>query len=512
MKVVVVGVGYVGLVTAVGLAALGNEIVGLDVDESKVERLNRGESPIYEPGLSELLDQQIEARRLTFSTSYADTVATADFVFIAVNTPQGPSGETDLRWLRAAVTSLCPYLTDGTVVVNKSTVPIGTADTVESLIAAHCGETSIQVVSNPEFLREGSAVHDFFNPDRIVLGATDSAAAERVAQLYTSFTCPVIITDRRTAEMVKYGSNAFLATKISFINEMAAICERVGADVKVVAEGMGYDHRIGRAFLNAGLGYGGSCFPKDLSALEHLATVHGCHPQLLRSVMEINRDQRLTVIRRLRQILGSLEGRRIGLLGLAFKPNTDDLRNAAAFDLIHLLRYEGCHVAAYDPVAIPAASKLASDVEYCDDPYAVAQNADALVLVTEWNEFTGLDLLRLRDAMRSRVIIDGRNVFEPAEMIGLGFLYFGIGRGTYPTSPATTRRSTPRRRAYERSDAPAAAVAEPTAAGSLTAEVVPSPAPESALTPAVATGATKAHANGHGAPAALAGTEPVVLG
>src|SRR5581483_10474810 len=320
--------------------------------------------------------------------------------------------EADLTQVRTAAAALAPYLKDGAIVVNKSTVPIGTADRVDQIIERHLPPERrglrFGVVSNPEFLREGNAVADFMHPDRVVLGATRREDAEQVAALYAPLKCPTLITDPRTAEMIKYASNAFLATKISFINEVASICERLGADVRLVAEGMGRDARIGRAFLDAGLGWGGSCFPKDVRALAHMAAVSGCHPQLLRAVIEINKDQRLKVIQKLRETLGSLEGQTIALLGLAFKPNTDDLREAPALEIAHLLQADGALLRAYDPVA----------------------GADATVVVTDWNEFKQLDLGRLRAAMARPVLIDGRNIYEPAAARAAGFLYYAIGRGT----------------------------------------------------------------------------------
>jgi UDPglucose 6-dehydrogenase len=307
-------------------------------------------------------------------------------------------------------------------------VPIGTGDLVSTLVARHT-EVPFSVVSNPEFLREGSAVADFRNPDRIVLGSQDRVAAERVAALLDGLRCPVLITDIRTAEMIKYASNAFLATRISFMNEVAAICERLGADVKEVARGMGYDRRIGHHFLDAGIGWGGSCFPKDVRALIHMAAASGSHPQMLRAVVEINRDQRLSVVHKLHTLLGDLEDRTVALLGLSFKPNTDDLRNAPALEIADILHHEGCRIRAYDPVAAAAARAALPMVELCADPYTAVAGADAVVLVTEWDEFRQLDLSRLRDQMRTPVFVDGRNIFEPDAMRTLGFVYTGIGRG-----------------------------------------------------------------------------------
>ncbi len=427
-RVCVIGAGYVGLVTGVCLADLGHAVVCLDIDAAKIESLRAGRVPFYEPGLPELLTRVTDTGRIGFTTDYAAAVPGAEFVFIAVNTPAGSEGQADLMAVRAAARDLARVITPGTVIVNKSTVPIGTGDLVSNLVSRHT-DVPFGVVSNPEFLREGSAVADARNPDRIVLGSADREAAERVAALYGDLACPVLITDIRTAEMVKYASNAFLATRISFINEIAAVCEGLGADVRDVARGMGYDKRIGHHFLDAGIGWGGSCFPKDVRALIHMAAASGAHPQLLRAVVEINRDQRLAVVQKLHALLGSLEDATIALLGLSFKPNTDDLRNAPAIELVELLRHEGCQIRAYDPVAMERARAAVPMVALCADAYSAAAGADAVVLVTEWEEFRRLDLPRLRDAMRTPVFVDGRNVFEPAAMRASGFVYAGIGRG-----------------------------------------------------------------------------------
>ncbi len=430
-RICVIGTGYVGLVTGVCLADLGHNVVGLDIDEQRVAALQAGTVPFFEPGLQDLLAQVQESGRITFTGDYAAAVPGAEFIFIAVNTPSATEGQPDLMAVRAAVRQLAPHLSPGTVIVNKSTVPIGTGDLVSSLLHSHT-TVPFSVVSNPEFLREGSAITDFRGPDRVVLGSQDRAAAARVAALYGDLSCPVLITDIRTAEMIKYASNAFLATRISFINEIAAICERLGADVTDVARGMGYDHRIGHHFLDAGIGWGGSCFPKDVRALIHMAAASGSHAQLLRAVVEINRDQRLNVVHKLRTFLGELEGRVVALLGLSFKPNTDDLRNAPATDLVEYLRHGGCTVRAYDPAAMARARAVMPSVELCADPYEAATGADATILVTEWDEFRRLDLPRLRQLMRTPVFIDGRNVLDPDQLRACGFIYAGIGRGAVP--------------------------------------------------------------------------------
>jgi UDPglucose 6-dehydrogenase len=431
-NIAVIGTGYVGLVTGTCFADLGNRVLCVDIDERKIAMLNAGEVPIYEPGLEEVLRRNVAAGRLAFSTSYAEGLSDAEFVFIAVGTPSGVDGEADLQYVRMAAATIAETMTRPLIIINKSTVPVGTGDWVADIIRRHQAEpVDFAVVSCPEFLREGSALADFMNPDRVVLGSLDRDAAEKVAQLHLPLRAPIVVTDLRTAEMIKYASNAFLATRISFINEIAAICEKVGADVKEVAAGMGYDKRIGRAFLDAGIGYGGSCFPKDVKALEYMALVHGAHPALLRAVMEINRDQRRHVVQELRSILGGLRDKKIGLLGLAFKPNTDDMREAPSVDIAHMLQTEGAEVRGYDPVAGPVAQRLIPELPLAQNPYDLADGADALVLVTEWNEFKHLDLARIRSSMRTPVFVDGRNVYDPDLLIHVGFEYRGIGRGCH---------------------------------------------------------------------------------
>jgi UDPglucose 6-dehydrogenase len=429
-KICVIGVGYVGLVTGTCFADLGHQVTCIDVDETKIEKLRAGVMPIYEPGLEEMVRRNAQAGRLDFTTDHKEALSGVEFAFIAVGTPQGSGGEADLQYVRAAAQSIAEAMEHPLIIVNKSTVPIGTGDWVSDIVRRyHPQPIEFSVVSNPEFLREGAAIGDFMNPDRIVLGSLDPEAAAQVAQLYLSLRAPIMITDLRTAEMIKYASNAFLATRISFINEIASMCEALGADVKEVAIGMGYDKRIGPHFLDAGIGYGGSCFPKDVQALAHMAAVHGCHPQLLRAVMDINRDQRRQVIHKLRELLGKLDEKVIGVLGLAFKPNTDDMREAPSVELIHLLQSEGARVQVYDPVAMVNAEHYLHDVILCRDAYQVAQDADALVVVTEWNEFKHLSLPKLKAAMRQPIVVDGRNIYDPEQMKALGFVYRGMGRG-----------------------------------------------------------------------------------
>ncbi len=440
--ITVIGTGYVGLVTGTCLADMGNKVTCVDIIEEKISLLRQGVLPIYEPGLKEMVERNMHAQRLHFTTSYADALVQADFVFIAVNTPSSNSqGGADMSYVETAARSIAHELDHPLVIINKSTVPVGSGDVVSRIIRENLlrGNVAFSVVSNPEFLREGSAIRDFQRPDRVVLGSSDQQAARMVATLYLPLRSPIVITDLYTAEMIKYASNAFLATKISFINEIAQICERLGADVKEVAAGMGYDRRIGHAFLDAGLGYGGSCFPKDVRALTHMADEAGLHPQLLHAVSEINHDQRRLVVSKLVSLLGSLRGGTIGVLGLAFKPNTDDMREAPAVDIIRWITSQGAHVRVYDPVASKT-GRVALEheeinmemVTFCENAYTVAEQVDALVVVTEWNEFLSLDMPRLRQAMRRPVLVDGRNIYEPGEMERFGFIYRGIGRSSAP--------------------------------------------------------------------------------
>ncbi|HLG78523.1 MAG TPA: UDP-glucose/GDP-mannose dehydrogenase family protein [Ktedonobacteraceae bacterium] len=438
----VIGTGYVGLVTGTCLADMGNTVTCVDIVQEKIDRLKQGILPIYEPGLEEMVERNVHAGRLHFTTSYSEGLTDSEFIFIAVNTPTGNNqGGADMRYVESAARSIAENLDHYAIVINKSTVPVGSGDLVSRVIHNNLKRSNVtfSVVSNPEFLREGAALQDFQNPDRVVLGSSEPEAVHKVAHLYLPLRAPIVTTDLYTAEMIKYASNAFLATKISFINEIAQICERLGADVKEVAVGMGYDKRIGRAFLDAGLGYGGSCFPKDVRALAHMADEAGLHPQLLHAVMDINHDQRRLVVTKLTNVLGSLRGATIGILGLAFKPNTDDMREAAAVDIIRWVTNQGATVRVYDPVAMETGRAALEhenvqmdSVVFCKDPYEVAEQSDALVIVTEWNEFKSLNMLRIRNLMRRPVLIDGRNIYEAAEMTRYGFIYRGMGRGTGP--------------------------------------------------------------------------------
>ena len=431
-KICVIGTGYVGLVTGTCFADLGNQVTCLDLDTTRINNLLNGQMPIYEPGLEQLVKQNVQAKRLQFTTDYKQALQGVEYAFIAVGTPSGVDGEADLQYVKSAAESIADIVDWPILVINKSTVPVGTGDWVADVIRRRRGNRTLQfsVVSNPEFLREGSAINDFMNPDRVVLGSEDRAAANQVAEIYQPLRCTIIITDVRTAEMIKYASNAFLATRISFINEIGNICEELGADVREVARGMGYDKRIGHAFLDAGLGWGGSCFPKDVKALEHMAVLNGTQPQLLQAVMEINRNQRRRAVMKLRKALGSLNDKTIGVLGLSFKPNTDDIRDAAALEIIHLLQNEGAHIYAYDPQAMENAAKVLKNVKLCENPYQVADGADALLLATEWNEFKQIDFGQIIKMLRTPVILDGRNLWDSEHLKAIGFTYIGIGRGT----------------------------------------------------------------------------------
>ena len=429
-QICVVGVGYVGLVTGACFADLGNRVIALDVNEERIANLKKGIMPIYEPGLEELVERNVKAGRLSFTTSYKEAIEGTEFAFIAVGTPSGVDGEADLQYVASAATSIAETMTGPLVIINKSTVPVGTGDWVADIVKdAQPKPTDFWVVSCPEFLREGSAIGDFMNPHRTVLGSQHPEAAEKVAQLHLPLRAPIVITDLRTAEMIKYASNAFLATKISFINEVANICEALGADVKEVAAGMGYDKRIGPMFLDAGLGWGGSCFPKDVEALVYMAEEKGLDPKILKKVTDVNYERRKEAVVHIDEMTGGVKGKTIGLLGLAFKPNTDDMRDAPSIDIAQALEAAGAKVRGYDPVAMDVAGPLLPAVEMFEDPYSMAEGCDALMVITEWNEFKQLDLGKIRGSLKSPVIFDGRNIYDPAMMKKQGFKYRGMGRG-----------------------------------------------------------------------------------
>jgi UDPglucose 6-dehydrogenase len=420
----VIGTGYVGLVTAAGFAELGSEVWCVDIDAEKVERLRAGEVPIYEPGLDELLKRNAE--RLHFSTDLSEALEHARLLFVAVGTPPTYSGDADLSAVNAVIGAI-PASKDHALVM-KSTVPAGTGVSVKRMFAEQ-GKEGLAYVSCPEFLKEGSAVKDFMHPDRVVVGDVGDWAGDAVVELYAPLGAPLVRTDIASAEMVKLASNAFLATKISFINEIANVCEETGSDVVEVARGMGLDDRIGPKFLQAGIGFGGSCFPKDVDALKQLAGNTGYHFQLLTSVIEVNELQKRRVIGKLHKHLGGLVGKRVALFGLAFKPNTDDMREASSLVLSARLNADGATVTAYDPVAEEQARKLVSVISFADSPLQAASDADAVVLVTEWPEFMELDWTVVAEAMRGNLVIDGRNALDPASVRAAGLVYEGVGRG-----------------------------------------------------------------------------------
>ena len=430
MNICVVGTGYVGLVTGAVFADLGNDVVCVDNDQKKIEALRVGQMPIYEPGLEEMVLRNKDDGRLSFTIDLSGAVRQSDVIFIAVGTPPKDTGETDLSHVEAVAAQIGRTMDRYKVVVNKSTVPVGTGEFVRDVITRHQPRpVDFDVVSNPEFLREGSAIEDTLRPDRIVIGAPNQQVAMTLVELYAPLERPMIITDLPSAEVIKYASNAFLAAKISFINAIANICENAGADVSQVMKGMGLDSRIGMQFLQAGLGYGGSCFPKDVDSLIHTAARFGYDFKLLRSVVEINKERAAHLVDMMRKAMGGLEDKTIAVLGLAFKPNTDDMREAKSLEVVRLLHAAGIQVRAYDPVAMDNARALMPEgVVFCESAYEAAAGADGVALLTEWNEFKYLNLDRLRGLLRQRLIFDARNLYEPERMRRLGFEYYSIGR------------------------------------------------------------------------------------
>jgi UDPglucose 6-dehydrogenase len=433
MKICVVGSGYVGLVTGACLADLGMTVTGVDKDAAKIAALERGEIPIYEPGLEEVVEKNVRAGRLHFTTDLAPAIREARAVFIAVGTPPLPDGRADLSFVRQVAESIGDNLNGYKVVINKSTVPVGTGQMVEAVVRERSGSgQEFAVVSNPEFLREGSAIEDFMRPDRIVIGAKTQRAIDVMREMYAPLEAagvPFVISNVESAEMIKYASNGFLATKISFINEVAELCERVGADVAVVARGMGLDHRIGPKFLQPGPGFGGSCFPKDTLAVAQIAEEHGMRFELIDAVLSVNERVKRRMIPKIEAALGGLAGRTVALLGLAFKGDTDDMRESPTIPIVHGLIERGARVRAFDPAATQQARPLMPDsVVYCDDAYQAAQGADALVIATEWNQFRALELDRLARLLTRPLLVDLRNLYEPARVAAAGFRYVSVGR------------------------------------------------------------------------------------
>jgi UDPglucose 6-dehydrogenase len=431
MKVAVLGTGYVGLSTGVCLAEIGHEVVCIDVDERKIDTLKQGKSPIYEPGLEELLSKNSSEGRLAFTTSHQQGLSKADMIIIAVGTPQSDDGQADLSFLEQAAKDLAEHIVRDCIVVIKSTVPVGTNDYFNQLLLNQLkNNVEIKMVSNPEFLRQGSAIQDTLKADRIIIGTEDEDASEKIQEMYRPLKVPFLLTDVRSAEMIKYASNAFLATKISFINGIANLCEATGADVEDVAKGMGYDKRIGPAFLNAGIGYGGSCFPKDVKALLHTSRERGVPFSLLEETIAINDHQQELLVGKALKRFGEIKGKKIAMLGLSFKPETDDMREAPSIKIARALTAAGAEVTAYDPVAAGNARKVIGDViTYVDSAFDASKDADALFIVTEWEEFKQLEFKSLLDVMKQRIIFDGRNCLDETALKACGSIeYFPVGR------------------------------------------------------------------------------------
>ena len=432
MHVAVIGSGYVGLVTGACFAEFGVDVICVDVDEEKIAQLSEGVIPIYEPGLEQLVTKNIQAGRLHFTTDLKQAVERALVIFLAVGTPPREDGSADLTHIEAAARSVAEYLDDYKVIVTKSTVPVGTGQRLRKLIREHQkGRNNFGIVSNPEFLREGAAIDDFMRPDRVVIGSPDEEAIAIVKDLYRPLyliETPFVITSLEAAELIKYAANAFLATKISFINEIANLCDLIGCDVHDVARAMGMDGRIGRKFLHPGPGFGGSCFPKDTRALSSVARQFGGQSLIVDAVIEVNELQRAAMIPKIEKLVANLQGKLVAVLGLSFKPETDDMREAPSIDIIRGLIERGATVRAYDPVAIEEARKILPDVSYAEDEYATVEGADVLVFMTEWNQFRALDMKRIHSLMHTPKIADLRNIYEPDAMRELGFDYIGVGR------------------------------------------------------------------------------------
>lgn len=427
MKIGIIGCGYVGLTTGVCLAEIGHNIICVDNDEEKIKKLLSGEIPIFEPGIEKLIKKN--KKRIKYSSHIKDAVENNEIIFIAVGTPSNPDGSPDLSYVENVAREIAKYLTEYKVIVEKSTVPVETAEWVKKTIQRYKkNNVEFDVVSNPEFLREGSAIEDFLKPDRIVIGVESEKAKKIMLKLYQKIKAPKIVVDTKSAELIKHASNSFLAMKISFINAVANICELTGADVEKVALGMGLDKRIGRSFLNAGVGYGGSCFPKDIDAFIWIAEKLGYDFSLLKEVKKINQRQKELFVKKIEDTLWVIKDKIIGVLGLSFKPDTDDIREAPSIYIIQSLKQKGAKIKVYDPKAMNKMKNIFKDIEYCDNPYEVAKNSDCLLILTEWEEFKKLDLKKIKKLMNTPVIIDGRNIFNPRQITDLGFIYKSIGR------------------------------------------------------------------------------------
>jgi UDPglucose 6-dehydrogenase len=432
VNICVIGTGYVGLVTGSCFAEFGLNVTCVDNDEQKIALLQKGTSPIFEPGLEEMVKRNLREGRLFFTTEIDKAVEKSLVIFIAVGTPPKKDGSVDMTYIDEVARKIGENLNGYKVIATKSTVPVGTGERIRKVVQQYERENiNFDIVSNPEFLREGAAIEDFMRPNRVVIGAASEQAMAIMKDLYSPLyliEAPFVITNIETAEMIKYASNAFLATKVSFINEIANICEKVGADVNVVAKGMGLDQRIGSKFLHAGPGYGGSCFPKDTLGIAKIAEKYGYRFEIVRSVMKVNEKQKERMVAKVKEALGNLKGKTIAVLGLSFKPNTDDMREAPSLKIISSLQREGAKIRAYDPKAMEVARKIFKKIEYGKDPYDVAKGSDALLIITEWNQFRNLDLKRLQKMMKSPVFLDFRNIYEPAKMREMGFKYFAVGR------------------------------------------------------------------------------------
>lgn len=431
MDICVVGAGHVGLVTGACFAELGNRVTVVDINREKIKMLNDCVMPFYEPGLKELVKRGRKKRRLSFTVSVKDGVIKSGVIFIAVGTPPKESGEMDLRFVENASKQIAQAMPSYRLIVEKSTVPVETGEWIKHTIALYRNHRHpADVASNPEFLREGSAINDFMQPDRIVIGVESKKAEKTLVELYTPLNAPILITDIKSAELIKHASNSFLAMKISFINAISQICDRVGADVEKVSEGMGMDKRIGRLFLDAGLGYGGFCFPKDLDAFINICEKLRYDFGILKAVKKVNEEQKTTLLKKIEDALWVISGKTIGVLGLSFKPNTDDMRFAPSIDIINTLRAHGANLKVFDPQAMGSAKEIiGSSVRFCKDPYEVSKQSDCLVVLTEWDEFKELDFSRIKTLLRQPLVIDGRNIYDPAKMKRLGFKYIGMGRG-----------------------------------------------------------------------------------
>lgn len=429
INISVMGLGVVGLVTGLSFAKHGHAVIGVDIDKEKIDKLNRGIPPIYEPQLKELLDESLKGELIRFTDDSREAITNSRVIFITVGTPSLPTGELDLSYIEKVARDIAEYINEYKVIVEKSTVPVKTGEKLERTIKRYLKkDIAFDVVSNPEFLREGSAVYDALHPSRIIIGTTSLRAREIMSELYKDFNSPILYTNVTSAELIKHASNSFLALKISFINAVANICERVGADITEVAYGLGMDPRINPHFLNAGLGYGGSCFPKDVEAFYKLAQEVGYDFTLLKEIQKINQNQKDKFLQKLQEELWIFKDKTIGILGISFKPDTDDIRESPSIYIMKKLLENGAHIKAYDPKAMENAKKVLPNIEYCNTPYEVAHNADALLIITEWEEFKNLDYAKIKQLMRQSVVLDGRNILNPEQIRKLGFIYRSIGR------------------------------------------------------------------------------------